>query len=130
MNRQVNGQDWNSRILGPPNKGVIKEPVEFLTKEEIEVISKSTQEQIDIVVTNIGALLKYKNTKYGDSALKPIKIFSKMEAQESICQRLDDKIARIMNSQELRKNDISDTIGYLVLLCINNNWTTFDEFMD
>ncbi len=82
------------------------------------------------VLTGMIDLLEYKNKQYGDSAGSPIKVFSKIEAIEGINQRLDDKLMRIKNSKELRKNDISDLIGYLTLLCREHGWSDFSEFKD
>lgn len=50
-------------------------------------------------------LVLEKSKRYGDSALNPIKCFSKVSADESIRIRLDDKLKRIMNASEIRKND-------------------------
>jgi hypothetical protein len=76
-------------------------------------------------------LLLYKNGKYGDSALHPIQIFAKdIDPQSSIRIRLDDKISRIANEEEPRKNDIADMLGYEILLCISLGWTSFEEFKD
>lgn len=75
-------------------------------------------------------LLQYKNKKYGSSAMEPIKVFSKVDAETGLLQRIDDKIARIQNSPELRKNDAVDLIGYLTLLCVVKKWDNFDEFKD
>ena len=38
------------------------------------------------------------------------------------------KLARVKNSQVLSKNDVTDTIGYLILVCKEMGWETFDEF--
>lgn len=75
-------------------------------------------------------LLQYKNSKYGNSSIEPINIFSKSSAETGLLQRLDDKIARIKNSPEIRKNDVADMIGYLILLCVAKGWDNFDEFRD
>jgi hypothetical protein len=93
-------------------------------------MSKETEKQIKIVCDNIADMLVAKNIKYGDSALSPAHIFSKAPANEQILVRLDDKMSRIINSDTLRKNDTSDVIGYLVLLCINNEWTDFKDQID
>lgn len=79
---------------------------------------------------NLQNLFVYKNTLYGNSGLEPINVFSKTNAETGILQRVDDKIARIKNSPELRKNDVADLIGYLVLICVSKGWTNFDEFKD
>jgi len=93
----------------------------------------TTQEKIDLLFDNFKEFLKEKNKRYGDSAISPINIFCKdtnSSSDNSICIRLNDKICRIMNSKELRKNDIADCIGYLTLLCISRDWTNFDDLLD
>ena len=92
-------------------------------------IGKS-QSPIGQVVESLSEFLIAKNKNYGNSALKPIKVFSKVEPTNSICVRMDDKISRIVNSSELRKNDIVDLTGYLVLLCAQKGWDDFRELID
>ena len=53
-----------------------------------------------------------------------------MESEDSIYQRLDDKLSRIKNSDEPMKNDVFDLIGYLILLCVKKGWTDFTELID
>ena len=76
---------------------------------------------------SINSLLEYKNKKYGNAALEPLNIF---QGKCKVGQRLDDKLARVKNSEGLKKNDIADLIGYLTLVCVENGWDNFDEFMD
>lgn len=68
-----------------------------------------------------------KNKRYANSALKPLDIFSKHHAYGS---RLDEKLARIQNSDELRKNDIADIIGGCMLLCRDRGWNDFEDLID
>ena len=68
----------------------------------------------------------YKNKKYGDSALHPNNIFYKGDSTNSIKIRLDDKVGRIKNCEETRVNDVSDLIGYSVLLLASMNVTKDD----
>lgn len=82
------------------------------------------------VLSGIEMVLLEKNKRYGNSALEPIGVFSKQDSTNSICIRIDDKIGRIKNSTELRKNDVFDLIGYLILLCISKGWTSFKELID
>lgn len=74
--------------------------------------------------------LLVKNERYGDSALKPIKVFSKGDASDKIDTRMDDKVSRIVESDEQRKNDFVDLAGYLVLKCIDKGWTDFSDLLD
>lgn len=86
----------------------------------------STQDRIEEVTSGMCELLKEKNKRYGDSALNPKNVFFKGDATNSIRIRLDDKIGRVMNSNEIRVNDICDLIGYEVLLLISMGVTKED----
>ena len=68
----------------------------------------------------ISDLLCNKNESYGDSACSPIQIFSKLEANDAICARIDDKLSRIANRglNGETEDTLFDLIGYLVLLQI------------
>ena len=67
-------------------------------------------------------MLLMKNISYGDSALDPIRIFSKADAVQQLEDRIDDKLSRIKNEQSYKgDNDIGDLIGYLTLLKIARN---------
>ena len=81
-----------------------------------------TEMQIEKVCDEIKELLISKNRKYGNSALKPNRIFSKCSATEQLLVRIDDKLNRIMKGAGLLANDedvVNDLIGYLVLLKIS-----------
>ena len=75
-------------------------------------------EKLDIEVKTITDLLKEKNEAYGNTALSPTNIFSKLNATEAICARIDDKLARISNRgiNDETEDTVDDLIGYLLLL--------------
>lgn len=82
-------------------------------------MSKETEDQIDRVVGEIKDMLIAKNRAYGDSAIDPVRVFSKADAVEQIYVRIDDKLSRVKRGHEYPGDDtISDLIGYLVLLLI------------
>ena len=90
-----------------------------------ETLTES-QEKIIEICDAIKDLLLYKNKKYGDSALHPNNIFYKGDSTNSIKIRLDDKVGRIKNCEETRVNDVSDLIGYSILLLASMNVTKDD----
>ena len=71
---------------------------------------------VDGVMASVREMLIDKNRKYGNSALEPVRIFSKADATEQIRVRIDDKLKRIQNEQINEDEDVvGDLIGYLVL---------------
>jgi hypothetical protein len=65
----------------------------------------------------IAQMLIEKNISYGDSALDPVRIFSKSNPVEQLHVRIDDKLSRLMKGTDyIGDNDIDDLIGYLILL--------------
>lgn len=80
--------------------------------------------------TNMKDFLSEKNKRYGNSALDPIQVFAGKKDSTLIDVRIDDKLSRIKNSEELRKNDTIDLIGYLVLKCFEKKWDDFRELID
>jgi hypothetical protein len=76
--------------------------------------------KVSSYLLEIRELLITKNLKYGNSALEPLGVFSKLSAKEGLLVRIDDKLKRIKNGS-LEKDDedvINDLVGYLVLLKI------------
>ena len=82
------------------------------------------------VLNGLEDILRYKNLKYGNSALHGVGVLSKASVLEKLLARADDKIARIKNSDVLRKGDCGDLIGYLVLICAHQGWNNFDDQKD
>lgn len=98
--------------------------------EEITTTFDTDQYKIGTVCVNLALFLKSKNDKYGNSALAPVRIFSKSASEDQILNRIDDKLSRIKNSEELRKNDVVDLMGYLVLVCVKKGWLSFKDLLD
>ena len=86
--------------------------------------------QVSNILIEIKDLLISKNQKYGNSALEPLGVFSKLSAQEGLLVRIDDKLKRIKNGSLDRDDEdvINDLIGYLVLFKIQaNQESKYDE---
>jgi len=86
-----------------------------------ESLSKTQQEIVEIC-DGIRDLLLAKNKAYGDSALKPMRVFSRADNVEQIKVRIDDKISRLCRGHALPDESLEQTaddlMGYLVLLKI------------
>ena len=80
--------------------------------------------KISGICDDIKELLINKNRKYGNSALKPCRVFSKSSPVEQLLVRIGDKLNRIMQGAGLLAEDedvVNDLIGYLILLKIGMN---------
>lgn len=76
---------------------------------------------IQQVTKEISDMLIAKNRSYGNSALNPVRIFSKADKLEQLKVRIDDKLSRIANNKQdawLKEDCILDLLGYLVLFRI------------
>jgi len=98
------------------NPDDLQKVAKYMTKKQ-----STTQEKIEKECNTIRDFLLAKNEAYGDSAIAPIRIFSKSDAQEQIKVRIDDKLNRLMqgkNTLETDEDVVKDLIGYLILLLI------------
>ena len=99
----------------------------FQDKNTTTLESEAT---IESVCDGLKEFLLAKNKNYGNSATEPLRVFSNSNANEGILVRIDDKLSRIKNGKELKRNDITDLCGYLVLLLKNNGWDNFEDMVD
>jgi hypothetical protein len=85
----------------------------------------NVEREITEVCEQLKELLIGKNRSYGNSALDPVRIFSKSGNSEQLLVRIDDKLSRFARGNDYPgDNDIDDLIGYLVLLKVakRDNW--------
>jgi len=87
---------------------VEKLPPQGIGLTEVQQLICAETEQIKDVLIE-------KNRAYGNSAIDPVRIFSKCDPEEQINVRLDDKLSRLMRGQNAGEDVELDLIGYLVL---------------
>ena len=66
----------------------------------------------------IGTMLIAKNAAYGNSALAPVRVFSRASTEEQLLVRIDDKLSRLARGAAAGEDVVRDLVGYLVLLLI------------
>ena len=71
----------------------------------------------------IKAMLLEKNKNYGNSALAPMRVFSKAPTDEQIRVRLDDKLSRLASGASAGEDVELDLMGYLILLRVSRRMT-------
>ena len=78
---------------------------------------------VENICDDVKNMLIEKNKAYGNSALDPVRIFSKVDSTEQINVRIDDKLSRLSKGNEYPEEDtINDLIGYLILLKISKEY--------
>ena len=63
-------------------------------------------------------MLIEKNAAYGNSALEPVRIFSRADVVEQIKVRIDDKLSRLSKGSAAGEDVTLDLLGYLIILRI------------
>lgn len=95
-----------------PKRSYKNHRAEYVPENDVEYSIKR-------ICDDMSDLLISKNRAYGNSALEPVRIFSKSDNIEQLKVRIDDKLSRFTRGTEFPgDNDINDLIGYLVLLKI------------
>jgi len=80
------------------------------------VSESGVETAIAAVCDEVKDMLVRKNRAYGNSALAPLRIFSRADPVEQLNVRIDDKLSRIARGSEFAGDDTElDLIGYLVL---------------
>jgi ubiquinone biosynthesis protein Coq4 len=83
-------------------------------------MKKDFNTKVEIICSGIANMLKQKNKSYGNSALDPVRVFSKSSIQEQLFVRIDDKLSRIKRgNNSFNEDTVKDLIGYLVILLIS-----------
>ena len=77
--------------------------------------NQAARNAISSVCDEIKVFLLHKNDAYGNSALDPVRIFSKLDADEQLAIRLDDKLSRLMRGQAAGEDVELDLLGYMIL---------------
>ena len=73
---------------------------------------------LDKVLAEVRKMLISKNLAYGDSALSPLRVFSKASTMEQLFVRIDDKLSRLKRGEAAGEDVLADLRGYLVLVRI------------
>ena len=80
--------------------------------------AESVESMIAAECDALKQMLVEKNRAYGNSALDPVRIFSKAAPVEQILVRIDDKLSRLSRGHAAGEDVEQDLLGYLILLRI------------
>jgi len=78
--------------------------------------TKSAADLISEECTRLRDMLLAKNKAYGNSALEPVRVFSRASPVEQILVRIDDKLSRLSRGFAAGEDVVQDLLGYLILL--------------
>lgn len=87
------------------------------TTEHVWLEVPTSADRIRAASGRVLDLLLEKNESYGDTALNPLRILSKLDAYEGLAVRADDKLSRLKNAPDAFQEDaLLDLAGYLILM--------------
>lgn len=119
------GPGWEVELISGNSEEAIANRARGMERDtplqdwEKELLLTPFEQSVHRVTGKIADLLIAKNKAYGDSALNPVRIFSKASRIEQLNVRIDDKISRIQRGTDFGDEDtVRDLIGYLVLRLI------------
>lgn len=70
---------------------------------------------LDLRCDMLRDMLLAKNAAYGDSAAKPVRLFSTATVFEALLVRMDDKVSRLSRGASAGEDALTDLAGYAVL---------------
>jgi hypothetical protein len=88
-------------------------PVEDLPREAL-----TFEQKVRRILTDVGDIVVARNKEYGNSALDPVRVFSKSDRMEQLKVQLDHKLSRIARGGDPGIDTLRDLIGYEVLYII------------
>lgn len=88
-------------------------PVEDLLREAL-----TFEQKVRRILTDVGDIVVARNKEYGNSALDPVRVFSKSDRMEQLKVQLDHKLSRIARGGDPGIDTLRDLIGYEVLYII------------
>lgn len=93
-------------------------------KKPGEILQSEVQRLIEETCDELKAMLLAKNRAYGNSAIDPVRVFSRAAPTEQIKVRLDDKLSRISRGESAGEDAPWDLAGYLILLRVSEKLYT------
>jgi len=99
----------------------IRKGIATLRRQDSGTLQERVREEITAVCHATNDLLLIKNSAYGNSALDPVRVFSRSSALEQLQVRIDDKLSRLARGarvEDVPEDTVQDLIGYLVLLVV------------
>lgn len=121
INTNTNYAVVSKELKGRTHRVALEHIHEYVDTDIVDTskapINEAFESKVRSILTELGDLLIEKNKKYGDSALNPIRVFSKGSAIEQLLVRADDKLSRLKTQHITEDEDvIKDLMGYLVLI--------------
>ena len=98
-----------------PYKGTFA--VELVT-DKAKQGESSFEQKVRRILTDVGDIVVARNREYGNSALDPVRVFSKSDRMEQLKVQLDHKLSRIARGGDPGIDTLRDLIGYEVLYII------------
>ena len=83
-----------------------------------ESASQSLPDAVAAWLQTVADTVRARNATYGDSAIDPIRVFSRAKSDEQLRVRIDDKLSRVARGAGATPDTLVDLVGYIAILAV------------
>lgn len=83
-----------------------------------ESASQSLPDAVVAWLQTVADTVRARNATYGDSAIDPIRVFSRASSDEQLRVRIDDKLSRVARGAGATPDTLVDLAGYIAILAV------------
>ena len=83
-----------------------------------ESAAQSLPDAVAAWLQTVADTVRNRNAAYGDSAIDPIRVFSRATSDEQLRVRIDDKLSRVARGAGPTPDTLVDLAGYIAILAV------------
>ena len=83
-----------------------------------ESAAQSLPDAVAAWLQTVADTVRARNATYGDSAIDPIRVFSRASSDEQLRVRIDDKLSRVARGAGATPDTLVDLAGYIAILAV------------
>lgn len=83
-----------------------------------ESASQSLPDAVAAWLQTVADTVRERNASYGDSAIDPVRVFSRAPSDEQLRVRIDDKLSRVARGAGATPDTLVDLAGYIAILAV------------
>lgn len=80
--------------------------------------AQSLPDAVAAWLQTVADTVRARNATYGNSAIDPIRVFSRARTYEQLLVRIDDKLSRVARGAGATPDTLVDLVGYIAILAV------------